>query len=143
MVADDELGVLYASDEENAILKFRAAPDARGEPVAIFAKGDGIDGDREGLAIYKTSPRTGYLLVSSQGNHTVKIYRREGDNAFLKTIETVGAYRTDGLEVTSHPLGKQFPHGLLVCHNSRGDNFVAYPWDAIAGDTLEHECGAQ
>jgi 3-phytase len=137
MVADDELGFLYASDEENAILKFRADPEASGEPVAIFARGDGIDGDREGIAIYKTSPTTGYLLVSSQGNSTVKIYQREGDNKFLKTIDTVGAYRTDGLDVTSHPLGKRFPHGLLVCHDSRDDNFAAYPWEAIAGETLE------
>ncbi len=138
MVADDELGFLYASDEEHAIHKFHADPDASGEPVATFGTGDGIDGDREGLAIYKTSPTTGYLLVSSQGNSTVKIYQREGDNKFLKTIDTVGAYRTDGIEVTSYPLGRQFPHGLLVCHDSRDDNFAAYPWEAIAGDTLEH-----
>ena len=137
MAADDELGFLYASDEEHAVFKYHAAPDAPAEPICTFATGDGIKGDREGIAIYKCPDGTGYLLLSSQGNSTVKVYRREGDNEFLGTVDTLGSHRTDGLDVTPCPAGPQFPKGFLVCHNSRGKNFVLYAWEDVAGSALK------
>lgn len=47
--------------------------------IVAFAKSDGISGDREDLAIYKSGNGTGYLLLSSQHNSTINVYRREGD----------------------------------------------------------------
>ncbi len=137
MVADDELGFLYASDEEHAVLKFHADPERGGGLIHKFALGDGIKGDREGIAIYKCADGTGYLLLSSQGNSTVKVYTREGDNKFLKTVNTVGAWRTDGLDLTWRAAGPKFPHGFLVCHNSRGRNFVLYAWEDVAAEDLK------
>ena len=137
MVADDELGFLYAADEDRAVLKFHADPERGAEPVARFALRDGIAGDREGLALYPCADGTGYLVLSSQGNNTVKVYAREGDNRFLKTIDTVGARDTDGLDVTPCPAGPTFPHGFMVCHNSPGRQFVLYAWEDVAGKELK------
>jgi myo-inositol-hexaphosphate 3-phosphohydrolase len=39
---------------------------------------------------------------------------------------------TDGLDVTSVPLGPDFPDGLLVAMNSVGRNFRYYRWQDIA-----------
>jgi len=136
MVADDELGLLYAAVETRAVLKFRADPDAGNTPIAQFALGDGIQGDREGIAIYKRPDGTGYILLSSQGNSTLKVYAREGGNRFIKTIVAEGAVDTDGIDVTPCPAGPLFPRGFLVCHNSPGRNFVLYAWEDIAGDDL-------
>jgi 3-phytase len=43
-----------------------------------------------------------------------------------------GADSTDGIEVTSAPLGSRFPHGLLVAMNSRGRNFLLFDWEPLA-----------
>jgi 3-phytase len=139
LVADDELGFVYASDEPHAIRKFYADP-ARGDnnQIVAFATGDGISGDREGLGIYKCPGGTGYLVASSQGNSTVKIYRREGEagnphkHTLLTTIRTKGSKSTDGLDITNLPTSATFPKGFLVKHHASGKQFVLYAWEDIA-----------
>jgi 3-phytase len=139
LVADDELGYIYASDEPNAIRKFYADP-ARGDDkqIVAFATDDGISGDREGLAIYNCPGGTGYLIASSQGNSTVKIYHREGEagdphkHTLITTIKTNGSTSTDGLDITNLPTSATFPKGFLVKHNSPGKQFVLYAWEDIA-----------
>jgi len=142
MVVDDELGYLYASEEKVGVHKYYADSENGDERLALFATGDAIYGDREGIAIYKCKDGTGYILLSSQGNTTVKIYLREGDagnphqHTLMTTIDTNGSSATDGLEVTNRPVSAIFPHGFLVTHNSPGKNFNLYGWEDIAQDTL-------
>ena len=137
MVADDELGFLYACDERHAVLKFEADPVRGDKLVQKFAVRDGVRGDREGIAIYHCPDRTGYVLLSSQGNSTVKVYARQGDNRFITTIDTVGAHDTDGLDITSCAAGPMFPKGFLVCHDTRGRRYVLYRWEDVAGTGLK------
>jgi len=143
LAADDELGYVYASDETKAVRKYYADPDLnQNEQIVAFATRDGFKGDREGIGIYKCDDNTGYLLISSQDNKSVKIYRREGEKAnpqqhdLLATVLTNGSKDTDGLEVTNQPAGPKFPKGFLAKHNSKGLNFVLYAWEDIAGDDL-------
>lgn len=143
MAADDALGYLYAAEEGRAVRKFYADPaSGKSEQITAFASDDGIDGDREGVAVYGCSDGTGYILISSQGNTTVKVYRREGENGdphkhtLVTTIETKGSSETDGLDVTNRPTSAQFPHGLLVTHHSPGKQFNLYAWEDIARDYL-------
>lgn len=139
IVADDELGYIYASDEPNAIRKFYADPD-RGDnnQIVAFGAGDGITGDREGLGIYKCPGGAGYIVASSQGNSTVKIYRREGEpgdphkHTLLTTIVTNGSSETDGLDITNIPTSANFPNGFLVKHDAPGRRYVLYAWEDIA-----------
>jgi len=139
LVADDELGYVYASDETNAIRKYYADRDlGKDEQIVAFAIGDGISGDREGLAIYKCADNTGYLLLSNQSGTNVKVYRREGDggdphkHALLTTIKTNGSSETDGLDVTNRPASDKFPKGFLVTHHSPNAQFKLYAWEDIA-----------
>jgi len=143
IVADDDLGYVYASDEPNAIRKYYADPDLNNNnQIVAFATGDGISGDREGLAIYKCTGGTGYLVASSQGNTTVKVYRREGDagnphkHSLLTTIKTNGSSETDGLDITNRPTSSKFPKGFLITHNSPGKQFKLYAWEDIAQNYL-------
>jgi 3-phytase len=143
LAADDELGYVYASDEAEAVRKYYADPELnKNEQIIAFAKRDGIKGDREGIGIYKCDDGTGYILISSQGNQSVKIYRREGEkdnphqHDLLATVVTNGAKSTDGLEVTSRPAGPKFPKGFLAKHHSDGRNFSFYAWEDIAGKSL-------
>jgi 3-phytase len=143
LVADDELGYLYAAEEKFGIHKFYADP-ARGDArLAFFATGDGITDDREGIGIYKCEGGTGYLLLSSQGDNAVKVYPREGaagnphQHDLITTITTMGAADTDGLEVTSVPASPNFPYGFLISHNSPGKNFALFAWEDIAQNSMK------
>jgi 3-phytase len=137
LVADDDLGWVYAADEDHAILKFHADPAASGELVATFAQDDGIAGDREGLAIYDCGGGKGWIVLSSQGNSTVKVYRREGEpgaphrHPLVATLATPGSRQTDGLDITSVPL-PGFPAGMLAKHDSKQRRFVFYSWQDAA-----------
>jgi len=129
MVVDDELGFLYCSDEQAGILKYLANPKLKDNALlARFAKDDGIKGDREGLGLYKSNFQSGYLILSSQGNSEFKIYKREGNNAFLKTVKPKGVEHTDGLAVSSQSISPNFMKGIIACHNGGGKNFVFYDW---------------
>ena len=138
LVADDVLGFVYVSEEALGVHKFYADPERGNERLALFATQDGITGDREGMAIYQCGDTTGYLLLSSQGDNSVKVYAREGapgnphQHNLLTTIVTNGAVQTDGLDVTSRPTSAEFPFGFLISHNSPGKNFQLFAWEKIA-----------
>lgn len=143
LTVDDQLGYIYACEEPAAVRKFYADPALnKDEQIVAFATGDGISGDREGVAVYGCIDGAGYILVSSQGNTTVKVYRREGEpgnphkHSLLTTIKTNGSSETDGLDVTNRPTSAQFPKGFLITHNSPGKQFKLYAWEDIAKDYL-------
>lgn len=86
-----------------------------------------MSADVEGLTIWrdpKQSGRRGYLLASSQGDDTFAVFDREHDNAYIRGFRVGddaakpgvpdGSQECDGAAVTSAPLGKRFPNGLLV-----------------------------
>jgi 3-phytase len=133
IVVDDELGFVYYSDETYGIRKYRADPDApdAARELAVFGQKT-YKGHREGLAIYSTGPRSGFILSSDQVSNSsrVRLYRREGaagnphQHVEVKSVLT-SADSADGLDATSRPLG-EFPRGLLVMMNSKGKNFQLY-----------------
>jgi len=131
---DDQLGYVYYSDETVGTRKYRANPDAKnaGQEVAFFNR-TGTKGDHEGIALWSRPDGTGYLVCTDQlkGSSVSRVFRREGNNAFVGAFQT-GADETDGLEVTSAPLGPRFPRGLAVSMNSGPKNFLVYDWRNIA-----------
>lgn len=140
IAVDNELGYVYYSDEGVGVRKYYADPDKGNQELALFAK-TGFSEDHEGISIYKTGPGTGYILVSDQGANQFHIFRREGEaghpneHKLLKVVR-VAAQISDGSDVTSTPLGNQFPHGLFVAM-SEGKTFHFYRWEDIAGNDLK------
>lgn len=137
VAVDDELGYAYYADERFGIRKYHADPDHpdAGKELAVFGT-SGFEGDREGIAIYPTGKKAGYILCVDQrpNNSVIFVFPREGNSTnphahepALMMIYTL-ADDTDGIEVTSRPMGKQFPQGMLVAMNSKGRNFLLYPW---------------
>ena len=164
MVVDQELGILYAAQENFGIWKFDAAVDGSTEGILIDEIGKNLQADIEGLTIYYTDNSNGYLLASSQGNNTFAIYEREGDNEFIgnffigefNTIDS--AEESNGADVINVPLGNKFPNGLLVVQDGSNEpeviqqdpvdgeiqnfntNFKFIPWENVANafkDPLE------
>ena len=65
----------------------------------------------------------GYLIASSQGNSTYKVYDRRDGNRFLLTIQPRAGRipvpkETDGIAVTSCPTSRDFPGGHSVLFGS-------------------------
>lgn len=146
-VADDELGHLYVGEEDTGLWKYSA--DARGGSTRTAVdrtEGGHLTADVEGMTLWRGADGKGYLIVSNQGEDNYAVYRREGDNAFVGKFHVIengglgidGASETDGLDVTSAPLGAAYPRGLLVVQDGRNlmpadrQNFKLVSWDAVA-----------
>jgi 3-phytase len=146
-VADHELGWLYVGEENVGIWKYGAEPDSGSNRTAVARVGEnGLVADVEGLTIYYAAGSKGYLIASSQGASTFKVYRRDGNNPFEMTIDpAAGAIsdvgETDGIDVTNVATSSKFPRGLFVCQDGKGgrdghQNFKFFAWDEIAQDRL-------
>ncbi len=146
-VADDALGHLYVAEEDRGIWKYAAEPDGGDARTFIDATEDGrLEADVEGLALWTQEDGTGYLIASNQGADNYYVYERGGENAYVGHFHIVanategidGASETDGLDVTSAPLGERFPQGLLVVQDGRNiapeerQNFKYISWADIA-----------
>ncbi|HZB72487.1 MAG TPA: phytase, partial [Acidimicrobiales bacterium] len=63
-------------------------------------------------------------------------YEREGANRYVGSFRVDGVESTDGLDVTTTPLGAAFPDGVLVVQDGdNGDehqNFKLVPWGAVS-----------
>lgn len=142
--ADDELGALYVAEEEVGLWKYGAEPtdgDTRTQIDATKREGGRLTKDVEGVTIYHTSGRGGYLIVSSQGSNDFVVYERGGQHRYLGRFSIArGAIDeitgTDGIDVTNVGLGGAFPEGLFVAQDGRNDsgnqNFKLVSWGMIA-----------
>jgi 3-phytase len=141
-VADDELGHFYVSEEAIGIWKYGAEPETGSTRAQVDKVGGGnLVADVEGLAIAYGADGKGYLMVSSQGNYSYAVYRREGSNEFVKKFRIGngasidGAEETDGIDVTTANLGPAFPNGVFVVQdgfNDKGNqNFKLVPFHSI------------
>ncbi|RTY88848.1 phytase [Flavobacterium sp. RSP15] len=135
IAVDNELGFVYYSDEQFGIKKYLADPDVKNnKEQALFGQKD-FKSDNEGIAIYKTTDTTGYILVSNQQNNTFMVYPREGSKGdsnvypLLAEIPTA-TVESDGADVTALNLGTSFPNGMFVAM-SNGMTFHLYEWNLI------------
>lgn len=142
LVVDDEHGVLFVSEENVGIWKLAAAADAPDDRtlVARVGKLASLRHDVEGLAIWRGPNGGGYLVASSQGSDDFVVYERTGDHDYIGRFEIEagavdGVTHTDGIEITSLPLGPRYPRGLFVAQDDENDeqhqNFKLVPWHAI------------
>jgi 3-phytase len=135
IAVDNELGFIYYSDEQTGVRKYYADPDLHNNSeLALFAQ-TGFSKDHEGIAIYKTSDSTGYILISNQGAHTFMVYPREGakenHNEYPLLAEIpVSAMETDGADATAVNLGEKFPEGVLVAM-STNRTFHIFDWRKV------------
>ncbi|MDQ3098998.1 MAG: phytase [bacterium] len=142
MVADDELGNLYISEETVGIWKFGAEPTSGATGIQVDTIADGkLFADIEGLTIAYNKKGSGFLIASSQGDNSYVMYRREGNNEFVKRFQVIdgnnidGTFDPDGIDVTTENLGHPFTGGLFVTQDGANDNgnqnFKFVPWHLI------------
>jgi len=135
IAVDNELGAVLYCDEQFGIRKYKADPALNdNKELALFGK-TGFKADNEGIAIYKKTDSTGYILVSNQQANTFMVYPREGakgnpnEYPLLAEIPT-STIECDGADVTSVNLGGKYKNGLFVAM-SNGMTFHYYAWDLM------------
>jgi 3-phytase len=147
LAVDQRTGVLYAAQEDVGLWRIQlplgsSTPqlidrvadfgiqdvyDEESEECVPVDEGDpGFGGpnlvaDAEGVDIYYGPGRTGYVIVSSQGDDRFAVYATQGRNQSLGTFVVRGdgvddVNGSDGLAVTNRPVGS-YRHGLLVVHD--------------------------
>lgn len=147
-VADDETGMLYVGEEDVGIWRQGAEPSGGPARTMLAAVKDNpaLKDDMEGMGLYKLDARRGYLVVSSQGNDSYAVFRREGGNAYVGSFQVGanaaegidGISETDGLEITSASAGGIYGGGMMVAQDGRNvsppehQNFKLVPWERIA-----------
>ena len=139
IAVDNELGFVYYADEAFGVRKYYANPAMGNEELALFGTDD-FGRDIEGISIYKTDDKTGYILISDQQVGTFNIYPREGTledqnrHQLIKSVELM-TLESDGSEVSSMNLGPEFPKGIFVAM-STDKTFHIYDWRDIASQDL-------
>ena len=139
IAVDDESGYVYYSDEGVGVRKYHGDPAKGNDELALFATKDFTE-DNEGISIYKSGEKTGFIFVSNQQDNSFNIYPREGiagdphHHPLLKNVK-VAATESDGSEITSLPLNEKFKHGLFVAM-SNNKTFHFYKPELILGDSL-------
>jgi 3-phytase len=152
-VADDVHGQLYLTQEAKGLWKLPAEPAE--PPTLMLVAGTGerppLVADVEGVTLYDGGGEEGYLLVSSQGSSTFALYDRAAPHQYVgsfavgegPTADAVSS--TDGVAVTSAPLGDRLPAGLLVVHDednlgADASNFKYVSWaDVVAELGLDED----
>lgn len=134
IAVDNEMGYVYYSDEQFGIRKYYADPAKGDAEISLFAE-EGFKEDHEGISIYKLTDSTGYILISDQSANLFKVFKREGDNAFVKNLP-MSTNNSDGSDVVSVPLNTDFKHGLFV-GMSDNKTFQLYRWEDMAGKDLK------
>jgi 3-phytase len=147
VAVDQRTGVLYATQEDVGLWRIRL-PLGRSRPVLLDRVADfgihdrwnpdteecepidpdatGYGGpnlvaDAEGVDVYYGRGRTGYVVVSSQGDDRFAVYTTTGRNRSLGTFRVTGVgvddiNGSDGLAVTNRVVG-DYCRGLLVTHD--------------------------
>lgn len=134
IAVDNELGYVYYSDEQVGVRKYHADPAKGNQELALFAT-KGFTDDHEGISIYKSTPTTGYILVSNQQDNSFMVYPREGtagkvnEHTLITKVKT-STLESDGSDVSNLSFGDLYPKGFFVAM-SNGKVFQIYDWQDI------------
>lgn len=124
-LADDAAGRLWVGEEDRGLwaMPIDPAPAPGAVPALslVMPVGRLLHADVEGIALYE-APHGRWIVVSSQGNNSYVVLDADPPHrvrgAFRIGIAADaaidGVSETDGLEVTSRPLGPALPAGALV-----------------------------
>lgn len=148
MVADADLGYLYVGEEAGGIWKLRITPTDTTRALIPNSSADNpnIRYDIEGLSIYRSGLKEGFLLASIQGNFSYAVFDRAGNNDYLGSFKITnaaaidGVEETDGIDIVSDSLSPAYPAGLFVAQDGfnyagdslRSQNFKYVNWQAIS-----------
>ena len=145
--ADDNLGQLFAGEEDAGIWYIGAEPTAGNKAVKLQSVNEQLVADVEGMEIYHANDAR-YLVVSSQGDNSYVLYKISDDKepslSFAGKFNVIanldkgidGVGETDGLTVTAMAL-PGYPEGMLIVQDGynrmplQPQNFKVIDWREV------------
>ncbi|ATD02476.1 3-phytase [Pseudoalteromonas tetraodonis GFC] len=145
--ADDNLGQLFAGEEDAGIWYIGAEPTAGNKAVKLQRVNEQLVADVEGMEIYHANDAR-YLVVSSQGDNSYVLYKISDDKepslSFAGKFNVIanldkgidGVGETDGLTVTATAL-PGYPEGMLIVQDGynrmplQPQNFKIIDWREV------------
>ena len=130
IVADDYHAKVYIGEENKALWKFDAEPNAANKRVQVISTDDyNMKDDFEGVTLYDAGNGKGYIILSSQGNNSYAVFDRitnQYQGSFsLKNGTTIdGTNDTDGIDVTSFSFGNKYLNGFFIAQDGANTNGV-------------------
>lgn len=149
IVADDFYGKVYIGEEDTALWKFDAEPEASVKATQVISTQDeNMASDFEGVTLYDAGNGKGYIILSSQGNNSYAVLDRV-TNTYIKSFSLKdsiidGTYDTDGIDVSSQNFGSKYPQGIFIAQDgantqdkdSLHQNFKIVDWRKISKNVL-------
>ncbi|BBM85562.1 phytase [Candidatus Uabimicrobium amorphum] len=113
--ADDENEAIYICEEKRGVWKI--STDLT-KPVKkeLLPLPDNTHVSLEGVTIYKTSPKDGYIIVSLQSHSSYLVYDRV-TNKYITVFHLQDGKGTDGVDVTPISIHPEIEGGVFVCHS--------------------------
>lgn len=139
---DGPANTLFVAQELRALWRV-GLDDADGagrSEVDAIASGGRLKADLEGVAVWEGPNGGGYVVLSVQGRSVFAVYDRTAPHAYrgsFRIADGDGADRvtgTDGIAVTSAPLGTRYTRGLFVAQDDENtrpratQNFKYVSW---------------
>ncbi|MBY0511793.1 MAG: phytase [Rhodospirillaceae bacterium] len=150
--ADDRQGLLFVAEEDVGLYAYDAEDLSKARVVIDTVAGGHFTADAEGVAVVYEGEAGGYIMASSQGSNSYNVYDRTAPFAFRGAFVIKdgtasngapidGVEDTDGIDVTSAPLGPAFPGGVFIAQDGANfegpekkralQNFKLVPWPVI------------
>jgi 3-phytase len=144
---DEENAAVFVSEELVGLWRITHENGRETSRILVDQVGSatGLKADVEGVALWRGEDGDGYVVVSSQAASRYLVYDRKAPNAFRGSFRVAasadgridGTTHTDGIDISSTPLGPALPRGLFVAQDdsntspSAAQNFKFVDWREI------------
>ncbi|MDH5581168.1 MAG: phytase [Bdellovibrionales bacterium] len=124
----EKLGIFKVPYNSNKPQLVAEISKSKNDTSNIFLENEPrLTDDIEGMALYHGPNGAGYLVVSVQGLSEFIVFSRGKLNTYLGSFKVNflpkdSVTQTDGFEILSSYLGKNFPKGLMAIHDHENTN---------------------
>lgn len=138
VVVDPDQRALFISVPNTGIWRFPAEPTDTNAGTVAVPVGTSVPG---GLGLYTVNEQDGYLLATTEQSDEIAIYDRRSPHAQVGSFTVPQKDSVDQVdrprfvEVTSLPVGKSFPNGMIAVHdatNAPSQNYKFISWVDLA-----------
>lgn len=146
-VIDEENSAVFLSEENTGLWRVEYSGNAENSRrlVDTINSGTGLVADVEGVALWRGKDGGGYVVASSQSADRFMVYDRKAPNALRGAFRVAASAdgkvdavtHTDGIDITSTPLGANLPRGLFIAQDDNNtapaaaQNFKFVDWREV------------
>ncbi|WP_164000203.1 myxosortase-dependent phytase-like phosphatase [Pyxidicoccus caerfyrddinensis] len=139
VVADEESGRLFVTEEGQGLWRYSAETDGGQTRTQIASVGNTLSTDVGRVSLYRARNGEGYILVADTASGAFAVFERRSEALVGKFLVVAdgGVDAVDdpvALAVSSRPVGPDFADGLFVAHDGVNgpDNLKLVRWSAVA-----------